>query len=58
MSNAELQLDEMVNAIQQVVNVQEFKSRKQVLDLIQTGVDSNKNPAEILSIVLDWCGNG
>jgi hypothetical protein len=57
MSIEDQQLNEMVNAIQQVVNVQDIKARQEVLNLIGTGLNADKNPAEILSSVLDWCGN-
>jgi len=57
MSIEDQQLNEMVNAIQQVVNVQDIKARQEVLNLIGTGLNEDKNPAEILSSVLDWCGN-
>lgn len=57
MTHSEQQLDEMITAIQQVINVQDFKARKEVLNLIEHGVNNKDNPAQILSTVLDWCGN-
>ena len=57
MTNAEHQLDEMVNAIVQVVNIEGVKARKDVINIITAGVESKQNPSDILISVLDWCGN-
>jgi hypothetical protein len=57
MTNAEHQLDEMVNAIVQVVNIEGVKARKDVINIINAGVESKQNPSDILISVLDWCGN-
>jgi hypothetical protein len=57
MTNAEHQLDEMVNAIVQVVNIEGIKARKDVINIITKGVENKENPSDILVSVLDWCGN-
>jgi hypothetical protein len=57
MTNAEHQLDEMVNAIVQVVNIEGVKARKDVINIITKGVENKENPSDILISVLDWCGN-
>jgi hypothetical protein len=57
MSIEEQQLNEMVNAIQQVVNIEGVKARKDVINIITKGVENKENPADILVSVLDWCGN-
>jgi hypothetical protein len=57
MTIEEQQLNEMVNAIQQVVNIEGVKARKDVINIITAGVESKQNPADILVSVLDWCGN-
>jgi hypothetical protein len=57
MTNAEHQLDEMVNAIVQVVNIEGVKACKDVINIINAGVESKQNPSDILISVLDWCGN-
>jgi hypothetical protein len=57
MSIEDQQLNEMVNAIQQVVNIEGIKARKDVISIITAGVESKQNPTDILVSVLDWCGN-
>ena len=57
MSNETQQLDEMVNAIQQVVNIEGVKARKDVMKIVSDGVENGTNPTDILIKVLDWCGN-
>jgi len=57
MSNEDQQLNEMVNAIQQVVNIEGVKARKDVINIITKGVENKENPSDILIQVLDWCGN-
>jgi hypothetical protein len=57
MSKEQHQLDEMVNAIAQVINVESVKARKEVIKIIGDGVDANNNPSDILIKVLEWCGN-
>lgn len=57
MSIEEQQLNEMVNAIQQVVNIEGVKARMDVINIITAGVSNKDNPADILVSVLDWCGN-
>jgi hypothetical protein len=57
MTHSEQQLDEMVNAIQQVVNIEGVKARKDVINIITKGVENKENPSDILISVLDWCGN-
>jgi hypothetical protein len=57
MSIEEHQLDEMVNAIQQVVNIESVKARKDVINIITAGIENKENPSDILVSVLDWCGN-
>ena len=52
------QLDEMVNAIQQVVNNEHIKTRKKVMSIVQAGIEAEKDSTKILMEVLDWCGNG
>ena len=59
MSNPEQhQIDEMVNAIQQVVNNEHIKTRKKVMSIVQAGIEAEKDSTKILMEVLDWCGNG
>jgi hypothetical protein len=59
MSNPEQhQLDEMVNALQQVVNNEHIKTRKKVMSIVQAGIEAEKDSTKILMEVLDWCGNG
>ena len=41
MSIEEQQLNEMVNAIQQVVNIEGVKARKDVINIITKGVENN-----------------
>jgi hypothetical protein len=53
----EHQMNEMVNAIQQVVSIENVKARKDVIKIITEGVEAGTNPADILCNVLDWCGN-
>jgi hypothetical protein len=57
MSIEDQQLNEMVNAIQQVVNIEGVKARKDVINIITKGVENKENPSDILIQVLDWCGN-
>jgi len=60
MTNPEHQLDEMVNAIQQVIAVSEHKSRlttqQEVIKLINDGLDKNHSPFTILSNLTNWAG--
>ena len=58
MSKEEHQLDEMVNALQQVVNNEHIKTRKKVMSIVQAGIEAKKDSTKILMEVLDWCGNG
>ena len=58
MSNPDHQLDEMVNALQQVVNNEHIKTRKKVMSIVQAGIEAEKDSTKILMEVLDWCGNG
>ena len=61
MSNPEQhQLDEMVNAIQQVIGVSEHKGRlaaqQEVVKLINDGLDKNHMPMTILHNIANWAG--
>ena len=55
MSLEQQQTDEMANAIAQVINIEQVKSQRAVLNLISTGVEANKNPSDILVDVIEWC---
>jgi hypothetical protein len=61
MSNPEQhQLDEMVNALQQVIGVSEHKGRlaaqQEVVKLINDGLDKNHMPMTILHNIANWAG--
>jgi vacuolar-type H+-ATPase subunit E/Vma4 len=60
LSNEEQQLDEMVNALQQVIGVSEHKARletqQEVVKLIKDGLDKNHSPFTILSDLTIWAG--
>jgi hypothetical protein len=60
MTNEEHQLDEMVNAIQQVTAVSESKgkliAKQEVIKLINEGLDKNHMPMTILSTLANWAG--
>jgi hypothetical protein len=61
MTNEEHQLDEMVNAIQQVTAVSESKgillAKQEVIKLINEGLDKNQMPMTILHNLANWAGN-
>ena len=60
MTKEDHQLDEMVNAIQQVTAISEKKARletqKEVVDLINDGLDKNLMPMTILHNIANWAG--
>jgi hypothetical protein len=60
LSNEEQQLDEMVNAIQQVIGVSEHKAKldakREVIDIINKGLDKNHMPMTILHELANWAG--
>ena len=60
MSNEQQQLDEMVNAIQQVIGVSEHKAKldaqREVMAIINKGLDKNHMPMTILSDLVNWAG--
>jgi hypothetical protein len=59
MTNEEHQLDEMVNAIQQVTAVSETKgiilAKQEVINIIENGIDRDKNWHEVIIDVMAWC---
>jgi len=58
MTNEEHQLDEMVNAIQQVTAVSESKgiiiAKREVVDIIDKGINNQDSWHVILTKVIDW----
>jgi hypothetical protein len=60
MTKEEHQLDEMVNAIQQVTAVSETKgillAKQEVIKLINEGLDKNHMPMTILHNLANWAG--
>jgi hypothetical protein len=58
MTNEEHQLDEMVNAIQQVTAVSETKgiiiAKREVVDIIDKGLTNKDSWHVILTKVIDW----
>ena len=60
MSKEKHQLDEMVNALQQVIGVSEHKGRlaaqQEVVKLINDGLDKNHMPMTILHNIANWAG--
>ena len=60
MSNEEQQLDEMVNALQQVIGVSEHKARletqQEVIKIINDGLAKDSSPFTILSALTIWAG--
>lgn len=61
MSNPEHQLDEMVNAIQQVTNISEHKGRiqakREAIAIITDGVNNKADDSLILQQLITWAGN-
>jgi hypothetical protein len=60
MSKPEQQLDEMVNALQQVIGVSEHKGRlaaqQEVIKIINDSLDKNHMPMTILHTLANWAG--
>jgi cell fate (sporulation/competence/biofilm development) regulator YlbF (YheA/YmcA/DUF963 family) len=58
MTNEEHQLDEMVTALHQVINVSEVKAtiqaKREVIAIIDSGLDNNNSFQVILTQVIDW----
>jgi cell fate (sporulation/competence/biofilm development) regulator YlbF (YheA/YmcA/DUF963 family) len=58
MTNEEHQLDEMVEALHQVMNVTETKAtiqaKREVIAIIDSGLDNNNSFQVILTQVIDW----
>jgi hypothetical protein len=59
MTNEEHQLNEMVEAIQQVTAISETKgiilAKQEVIKIIDNGIDSDKNWHEVIIDVMAWC---
>ena len=60
MTKPDHQLDEMVNALQQVMGVSEHKARleaqKEVIKIINDGLNKGFMPTTILSNLANWAG--
>jgi cell fate (sporulation/competence/biofilm development) regulator YlbF (YheA/YmcA/DUF963 family) len=58
MTKEEHQLDEMVEALHQVMNVTETKAtiqaKREVIEIINNGLDNNNSFQVILTQVIDW----
>jgi hypothetical protein len=58
MTKEEHQLDELVNAIQQVADISQKKgviiAKRQVVDIIDKGLDNKDSWHVILTKVIDW----
>jgi cell fate (sporulation/competence/biofilm development) regulator YlbF (YheA/YmcA/DUF963 family) len=58
MTKEEHQLDEMVTALHQVINVSEVKAtiqaKREVVEIINNGLDNNNSFQVILTQVIDW----
>lgn len=58
MTNEEHQLNEMVEALHQVMNVTETKAtiqaKREVIAIIDSGLDNNNSFQVILTQVIDW----
>jgi cell fate (sporulation/competence/biofilm development) regulator YlbF (YheA/YmcA/DUF963 family) len=58
MTKEEHQLDEMVTALHQVINVSEVKAtiqaKREVIAIIDSGLDNNNSFQVILTQVIDW----
>ena len=58
MTKEEHQLDEMVEALHQVMNVTETKAtiqaKREVVAIIDSGLDNNNSFQVILTQVIDW----
>lgn len=50
------QVEELTRAISQVVNTENLKARIEVTKIIESGIESKLNPADILISVLKWAG--
>jgi hypothetical protein len=61
MTNEEHQLNEMVDAIQQVTAISETKgiiiAKREVVDIINTGLENKDSWHVILTKVIDWAKN-
>ena len=59
MTKEKHQLDELVNAIQQVSDVSQKKgviqAKQEVVRIIDAGLDNNNSFQVILTQVIDWC---
>lgn len=47
-------LDEMTNAIQQTIQLEQTKAKTEVLRMVNTGLESGKTTTAILASILDW----
>jgi hypothetical protein len=58
MTKEEHQLDELVNAIQQVADISQKKgiiiAKREVVDIIDKGLDNKDSWHDILTKVIDW----
>ena len=61
MTKEEHQLDEMVNAIQQVTAVSETKgmvmAKREVMALIDAAIDTDAHALDIIDMIIEWAGN-
>jgi hypothetical protein len=61
MTKEEHQLDEMVNAIQQVTAVSETKgmvmAKREVMALIDAAIDNDAHALDIIDMIIEWAGN-
>ena len=59
MTKEEHQLDELVNAIQQVADISQKKgviiAKREVVDIIDAGLNNENSFQVILTQVIDWC---
>jgi hypothetical protein len=59
MTKEEHQLDEMVEALHQVMNISQTKAtieaKREVVNIIDTGLNNNNSFQVILTQVIDWC---
>jgi hypothetical protein len=54
MTNTEHQLNEITEALRQVIAIEQIKARQQVLKIIATELENGTSPHQILEDLVNW----
>lgn len=54
MTNTEHQLNEITDALRQVIAIEQIKAKQQVITIIATELENSTSPHQILNELVNW----